>query len=146
MIGQQRSRRDILVVEDNAGDVLLVQESLSEHETQLHVATDGIEALAFLHQEGKYKDVPRPDLILLDLNLPRKDGREVLAEIKADDDLKVIPVIILTSSRSFDDVISTYRLHANSYISKPGDLDEYLDALKEVQQYWFRITELPSRR
>jgi two-component system, chemotaxis family, response regulator Rcp1 len=143
MTGLQHSRHDILIVEDNAGDVLLVQESLMEVETRLHVAVDGLEALAFLRQEGKYADVPRPDLILLDLNLPRKDGREVLAEIKADADLKVIPVIILTSSRALEDIITTYRLHANSYISKPTDLDEYLDALKTVQQYWFRTTELP---
>ena len=144
MTGLQHSRRHILIVEDNAGDVLLVRESLMEGETRLHVAVDGLEALAFLRQEGKYADVPRPDLILLDLNLPRKDGREVLAEIKADADLKVIPVIILTSSRALEDIIMTYRLHANSYISKPGDLDEYLEALKAVQQFWFRIAELPS--
>jgi CheY-like chemotaxis protein len=144
MTGLQHNKRHILIVEDNAGDVLLVQESLVEGETRLHVAIDGFEALAFLRQQGKFADVPRPDLILLDLNLPKKDGREVLAEIKADADLKVIPVIILTSSRALEDIITTYRLHANSYISKPGDLDEYLEALKAVQQFWFRIAELPS--
>ena len=137
------SRRDILIVEDNAGDVQLVQESLIDEETRLHVAVDGVQALAFLRQEGSYLKAPRPHLILLDLNLPGKDGREVLAEIKDDLELKVIPIIILSSSRSFEDIVTSYRLHANCYISKPGDLDEYLATLKAVQQYWFQISELP---
>ncbi len=137
------SRRDILVVEDNAGDVQLVQESLIDQETRLHVVVDGFQALAFLRHEGSYARVPRPHLILLDLNLPRKDGREVLAEIKGDAELKVIPVIVLTSSRTFEDILASYRLHANCYISKPSDLDEYLETLKALQHYWFRITELP---
>jgi CheY-like chemotaxis protein len=137
------SRHDILIVEDNAGDVQLVQESLIDEETRLHVAVDGIQAMAFLRQEGSYVKAPRPHLILLDLNLPKKDGREVLAEIKDDVDLRLIPVIILSSSRSYEDIVTSYRLHANCYISKPGDLDEYLEALKAVQQYWFQISELP---
>jgi len=107
------------------------------------VAVDGVQALAFLRQEGSYLKAPRPHLILLDLNLPGKDGREVLAEIKDDLELKVIPIIILSSSRSFEDIVTSYRLHANCYISKPGDLDEYLATLKAVQQYWFQISELP---
>lgn len=138
------SRRDILIVEDNAGDVQLVQESLIGEETRLHVTVDGVQALAFLRREGSYVKAPRPHLILLDLNLPKKDGREVLAEIKDDSELKLIPVIIFSSSRAFEDIVTSYRLHANCYISKPADLDEYLEALQAVQQYWFQISELPS--
>jgi len=111
---------------------------------KLHVVEDGMEALAFLKQEGKYTDVPRPELILLDLNLPRKDGRDVLAEIKADRDLKRIPVVILTTSQSEEDILRSYDLNANCYITKPLELDKFIEVVKFIEDFWLTIVKLPT--
>jgi two-component system response regulator len=136
---------DILLVEDSPTDVLMAQEAFAEtqvHHT-LHVVEDGVEAMAFLHHEGQYASEPRPDLILLDLNLPRKDGREVLAEIKADERLKRIPVVILTTSRNEHDVRNAYGLHANCYITKPVDFGQFLEVVKSIEDFWFTVVTLP---
>lgn len=137
---------EILLVEDNPGDVRLTQEAMKEGKmrNRLSVAVDGVEAMAFLRQEGKYADAPRPDVILLDLNLPRKDGRTVLAEIKADPDLKRIPVVILTSSKAEEDILNSYDSHANCYITKPSDLEQFIDVVKSVEGFWFQIVKLPK--
>ena len=111
---------------------------------KLHVVEDGMEAMAFLKKEGKYADSPRPDLILLDLNMPRKSGREVLAEVKADEDLKGIPIVILTTSRAEEDVLKSYNLHANCYISKPVDMDQFSRVVKTIKEFWFSIVRLPK--
>jgi CheY-like chemotaxis protein len=137
---------DILMIEDNSGDVRLTMEALKENKVHicLHVVADGIEAMGFLHREGKYTDAPRPDLILLDLNLPRKDGREVLAEIKTDTDLRRIPVVILTTSQAEEDVLRTYDLHANCFVTKPVDLDQFIRAVKHIEDFWLTIVKLPK--
>ncbi|XWX02479.1 response regulator [Aggregatilineales bacterium SYSU G02658] len=135
----------ILLVEDNPGDVRLTREALKEskmHNT-LHVAADGVEALRFLRGQGPYADAPRPDIILLDLNLPRKDGREVLAEIKADESLRRIPVVILTTSDDEHDILRSYDLHANCYITKPLDLRQFAMIVKTIENFWFQIVKLP---
>jgi chemotaxis family two-component system response regulator Rcp1 len=136
----------ILMVEDNPTDVLIAREGLlgAKMLNTLHVADDGIEAMEFLHQRGKYSEAPRPDLIVLDLNMPRKNGQEVLAEIKADDDLKHIPVIILTTSKSKEDISKSYGLHANCYISKPVDFDEFTQVVQTIQDFWFSTVTLPT--
>jgi chemotaxis family two-component system response regulator Rcp1 len=136
---------DILLVEDNSGDVRLTKEALKEGKVRnnLHVAVDGVEAIAFLHREGRYSEMPRPDIILLDLNLPKKDGREVLAEIKRDKDLKRIPVVVLTTSMAEEDIIKTYDLHANCYITKPLDLEKFISVVKMVEDFWLTIVKLP---
>ena len=136
---------EILMVEDNPGDVRLTQEALKEGKmlNNLHVVEDGVEALAFLRREGKYADAPRPDVILLDLNLPRKDGREVLVEIKADKNLRRIPVVILTVSEAEEDILKTYDLNANCYITKPLDLDQFIKVVKSIEKFWFTIVTLP---
>jgi chemotaxis family two-component system response regulator Rcp1 len=136
---------DILLVEDNPGDVRLTIEALKEDKLQnnLHVVKDGIEALTFLRQEGEYADAPRPDLILLDLNLPKKDGREVLEEIKADERLKRIPVVILTTSQAEEDILKTYGLHANCYITKPVDLEQFVRVVRSIEEFWLTIVRLP---
>jgi chemotaxis family two-component system response regulator Rcp1 len=136
---------EILLVEDSPGDVRLTREALKDAKMHihLHVASDGIEAMAFLKREGKYADVRRPDLILLDLNLPRKDGREVLEEIKESPSLKSIPVVILTTSASDEDVLRSYQLHANCYITKPVDLDGFLKVVKSIDNFWLAIVKLP---
>jgi CheY-like chemotaxis protein len=136
---------DILLVEDSPGDVRLTRESLKDAKMHinLHVASDGIEAMAFLRREGQYADAPRPDLILLDLNLPRKDGRQVLVEIKESLALMTIPIVILTTSASEEDVLRSYRLHANCYISKPVDLDGFLKVIKSIDNFWLSIVKLP---
>jgi len=136
---------EILMVEDNPGDVRLTQEALKEGKVRnkMHVVGDGVEALAFLRREGKYADAPRPDLILLDLNLPRKNGSEVLTEIKEDPDLRRIPVVILTISQAEEDILKTYDLHANCYISKPVDLDQFIKVVKSIEDFWFSIVKLP---
>ena len=136
---------EILMVEDNPGDVRLTQEALKEGKVRnkLHVVGDGVEALAFLRQEAKYSDAPRPDLILLDLNLPRKDGHEVLAEVKADESLRRIPVVILTISQAEEDILKTYDLHANCYITKPVDLDQFLKVVRTIEEFWLTIVRLP---
>jgi two-component system, chemotaxis family, response regulator Rcp1 len=138
---------DILLVEDNPGDVRLIKEALRDGKirTTLHVVRDGVEALAFMRREGQYVHAPRPDLILLDLNLPKKDGREVLTEIKVDDALRAIPVIILTTSQAEQDVLKAYGLHANCYITKPADLDQFLRAVQAIEDFWLTIVKLPSQ-
>jgi CheY-like chemotaxis protein len=136
---------EILLVEDSAADVLLTRETFIEFNivNSLHVVEDGVEALAFLHQEGKYASALRPDLILLDLNLPRKNGREVLAEIKANPKFRAIPVIILTTSHSEQDVLEAYDQHANCYIVKPVGFENFVEAMKTIRQFWFNIVTLP---
>jgi chemotaxis family two-component system response regulator Rcp1 len=135
----------VLMIEDNPTDVLIAKEGLFSANmlNTLHVADDGIEAMEFLRQRGKYADAPRPDLILLDLNMPRMNGQEVLAVIKADDDLKKIPVVILTTSRSEEDVSKAYGLHANCFISKPVDFDEFMKVVRTIQDFWFSVVTLP---
>jgi two-component system, chemotaxis family, response regulator Rcp1 len=137
---------EVLLVEDNPGDVRLTKEALREGKVRnnLHVAPDGVEALAFLRREGPYEDAVRPDLILLDLNLPRKDGREVLSEIKRDDTLRHIPVVVLTSSQAEQDILRAYDLHANCYVSKPVDLDQFITVVKSIENFWFTIVKLPT--
>jgi len=137
---------EILLVEDNPGDVRLTKEAMKEGKMRdnLSVARDGVEAMAFLRQEGQYADAPRPDVVLLDLNLPKKDGRAVLAEIKADPDLKRIPVVILTSSKADEDVLNSYDLHANCYVTKPGDLEQFIEVVKSVEGFWVQIVKLPK--
>lgn len=137
---------EILLVEDNPGDVRLTQEVLKEGKVHnnLSVAEDGVIALEFLRQEGKYRDAPHPDLILLDLNLPRKDGREVLMEIKADDKLKRIPVVILTTSQAEEDILKAYSLHGNCYVTKPVDLNQFIKVVKSIEEFWLTIVKLPA--
>ena len=136
---------DILLVEDSPADVRLTQEALREAKVlnALHVVQDGAAALAFLRREGQYAATQRPDLILLDLNLPRKDGREVLAEIKSDEVLKRIPVVVLTTSRAEEDVVRTYDLHANAYITKPVDLKQFLAVIHAIEEFWLAVVTLP---
>jgi chemotaxis family two-component system response regulator Rcp1 len=136
---------EILLVEDNPGDVRLTVEALrdSKVRNRIHVVDDGEKALAFLRCEGEYADARRPDLILLDLNLPRKDGREVLAEIKKDPTLQAIPVVILTSSAAEQDVVQAYNLHANCYITKPVDLEQFLRVIRSIEDFWLMVVMLP---
>jgi len=138
---------DILLVEDNPGDVRLAQEALKESKVRnkLFIVEDGVEAMAFLRQQGKYASAPRPDLILLDLNLPRKSGREVLAEIKTDEDLKRIPVVVLTVSRAEEDIIKCYNHHANCYITKPLDFNQFMEVTKSIEEFWLTIVKLPPK-
>jgi two-component system, chemotaxis family, response regulator Rcp1 len=139
---------DILLVEDNAGDVRLTQEVLKDSKVRnnLVVATNGEEALACLRKQGKFKNTSRPDLILLDLNLPIKDGREVLAQIKEDPDLKRIPVVILTTSKAEEDIMRTYDLHANCYVSKPVDLEQFCGVVRSLEDFWLAIVKLPNHK
>jgi len=136
---------EILLVEDSLGDVRLTQEALKEAKVRnrLHVVGNGVEAMAFLRQDGEYAKVPRPDLILLDLNLPKKDGREVLAEIKSDENLRRIPVVILTISESEEDILETYNHHANCYITKPVNLNKFLEVVKSIEDFWLTVVKLP---
>ena len=135
----------VLLVDDNPGDVRLTQEAFKDAKVHLemHVAYDGVEAMEFLQRQGRHADSPRPDLILLDLNLPRKDGREVLAEVKSDPALKMIPVVILTTSASDVDIERSYLLHANCYISKPVDLDGFLTVVRSIDNFWLSVVKLP---
>ncbi len=137
---------DILLVEDNPGDVRLTQEAIKEDKmiANLHVVMDGQEAMAFLRNEGNYADAPCPDLILLDLNLPKKDGREVLADIKSDENLKQIPVVVLTTSKSDEDILKAYKLNANCYITKPVDMDQFIKVVKAIDNFWFTVVKLPG--
>jgi chemotaxis family two-component system response regulator Rcp1 len=139
---------DILLVEDSPGDIRLAQEALKESKVRnkLFVVEDGVEAMAFLRQQGKYAEVPRPDLILLDLNLPRKSGREVLAEIKSDEELKRIPVVVLTVSRAEEDILRSYDHHANCYITKPLDFSQFMEITKSIEQFWLTIVMLPPKQ
>jgi CheY-like chemotaxis protein len=136
----------ILLVEDNPGDVRLTQEAFKENKVRnsLSVVEDGLEAMAFLHRAGKYTEAPRPDLILLDLNLPKKNGREVLKEIKEDPKLKSIPVVVLTTSKAEEDIIKSYNLHANCYITKPVDLEQFITVVKSIEDFWLTVVKLPS--
>jgi len=136
---------EILLVEDNPGDARLAREAFQDAKVRnaLHWVDNGQEAMDFLRKEGKHARAPRPDLILLDLNLPRKDGREVLAEIKADPDLKRIPVVILTVSKDEEDVMKTYNLHANCFITKPIDLNQFIKVVKSIEDFWLTVVKLP---
>ncbi len=137
---------EILLVEDNPGDVRLTQEALADAKVanEMHVASDGIDALAWLRREGKFVDAPRPDLILLDLNMPRMDGREVLAEIKKDSALKSIPVVVLTTSDADEDILKSYELHANCYITKPVDFEQFVKVVQTIENFWLTLVKLPG--
>lgn len=137
---------EILLVEDNPGDARLTQEALREGKIRnnLHHVKDGVEALAFLKREGAYVKVPTPDLILLDLNLPRKDGRQVLGEIKEDPRLRLIPVVVLTTSEAEKDIVKSYELHANCYITKPVDLEKFIEIVRAIESFWLAVVTLPS--
>ncbi|MHB8084550.1 MAG: response regulator [Dehalococcoidia bacterium] len=136
---------DVLLVEDNPGDVRLTREALKDAKLviNLHVVGDGVEAMAFLRHEKGYASKPRPDLVLLDLNLPKKDGREVLAEIKNDVDLRRIPVVVVTTSKAEEDILKSYDLHANCYVTKPLDLDQFVTVVHSIEQFWLTIVKLP---
>jgi len=136
---------EILLVEDNPGDVRLTQEALKEGKVynNLHWAKDGVEALEFLKRQGKHAKAPRPDIILLDLNLPKKDGREVLAVVKNDADLKHIPVVVLTTSEAEEDVLKSYSLHANCYVTKPVDLEKFIHVVQSIDRFWLTVVTLP---
>ena len=139
---------DILLVEDSPGDVRLTMEALADAKisNDITVASDGLEALEILQQKGEFKDATRPDLILLDLNMPRMDGRELLGIIKADDNLRNIPVVVLTISQSEKDILESYDLRANCYITKPVDLDQFLVVVNSIQEFWLSIVKLPSNQ
>jgi two-component system response regulator len=147
MMNQETSLRaiEILMVEDSPSDALISREALEYAKVlnRLHVVEDGVRAIAFLRREGSYAQAPRPDLILLDLNLPKKDGREVLAEVKADDQLKTIPVVVLTTSRAEEDILRAYGLHANCYITKPVDFVRFAEVVRAIEHFWFTIVSLP---
>ena len=138
---------EILLVEDNPGDVRLTIEALKEGKVRnrLSVARDGVEALAFLRRQGAHANAARPDLILLDLNLPRKDGREVLADIKEDKSLRRIPVVVLTTSKAEEDILRTYDLHANCYIAKPMDLEQFISVVRSIDDFWLSVVRLPPK-
>jgi CheY-like chemotaxis protein len=136
---------DVLLVEDDPGDVLMTREAFEHYKirNQLHVVTDGEQALQFLHRTGDYARAPRPGLILLDLNLPRRDGLEVLADLKADPGLRVIPVVILTTSQAEEDILRSYSLHANAYVSKPVDFEHFMDVIRQIDNFFLTVVELP---
>ena len=138
---------EILLVEDSPSDALLTREALSTSKllNKMHVVDNGVDAIAFLRREGPYAHVPPPDLILLDLNLPKKDGREVLREIKADDDLRVIPVVVLTSSDAEEDILKSYKLNANCYITKPVEFDKFVTVVRSIREFWIAVVTLPPR-
>jgi CheY-like chemotaxis protein len=138
---------EILLVEDNVGDVRLTQEALKDAKVAntMHVVEDGVAALDFLYQRGAYAEVPRPDLILLDLNLPKKNGREVLEQIKQDEHLKSIPVVILTTSQAEADIADAYSLHANCYITKPVEFGQFIRVVRAIEEFWFTIVTLPDK-
>lgn len=144
-VGKATTLIEILLVEDNPGDVRLAEEALRDNKlyNRVSVVQDGVEALKFLRREGKFAEAPRPDIILLDLNLPRKDGREVLAEIKGDKDLRRIPVVILTTSQSEDDVHKTYDLSGNCYIAKPVNWEQFIEIVKSIENFWLTVVKLP---
>ena len=137
---------DILLVEDDPGDVLMTREAFEHHKIRntLHVVKDGVEALEFLRRQGKYENAPRPGLILLDLNLPRKDGREVLAEVKQDPDLRTIPIVVLTTSEAEEDVLKSYQLHANAYVTKPVDFERFVSIVRQIDDFFVSVVRLPS--
>jgi CheY-like chemotaxis protein len=139
---------EVLLVEDDPGDVLMTQEAFAEHKVRnrLAVVSDGEEAMAYLRREGEYADAVRPDLVLLDLNLPRRDGREVLAEIKGDQDLRQIPVVVLTTSQADEDILRSYSLHANAYVTKPVDFETFISVVRQIDQFFVSVVKLPPRR
>lgn len=142
---QPQTQFDILLVEDSPGDVRLIQEALRDRtRNKLHVVSDGVAAMAFLRREAKYANAPRPDLILLDLNLPKKDGREVLSEIKDNEDLRQIPVIVLTTSNADPDIMKSYNLHANCYVTKPTNLDQFIGVIRAIEDFWMSVAKLPA--
>jgi CheY-like chemotaxis protein len=138
---------EVLLVEDDPGDVMMTQEAFQEHRVnnRLRVVSDGDEALSYLRREGRYAEAARPDLILLDLNLPRRDGREVLAEIKTDDTLRRIPVIVLTTSQADEDIVRSYQLHANAYVTKPVDFDRFISVVRQIDEFFVGVVKLPPR-
>ena len=146
MLGDDVRPIEVLLVEDDEGDVLITREALAEGKVlnRLNVASDGVEALAYLRREGRYGDATRPDLILLDLNLPRRDGRQVLADVKADTDLRRIPVVVLTTSEAEEDVLRSYDLHANAYVTKPVDFDRFVDVVRQIDDFFISVVRLPS--
>jgi CheY-like chemotaxis protein len=146
-IGDGVRHINVLLVEDDPGDVLMTREAFEEYlHNGLDVVTDGAAALAFLRREGEYADAVRPDLVLLDLNLPRRDGREVLREIKDDADLRTIPVIVLTTSQAEEDVLRSYQLHANAYVTKPVDFEGFIEAIKQIDHFFVSVVQLPRER
>ena len=138
---------EILLVEDNPGDARLTQEAMraAKMTNVLHVVEDGVQAMEFLRRRSRFKDAPRPDLILLDLNLPKKDGRSVLAEVKTDPDLRRIPVVVLTTSRSEEDVLQAYDMHANAYVTKPVNLEKFMRIVALIDEFWLKVVTLPGR-
>ena len=144
-VSSKRKHVNILLVEDNLGDIRLTQEAFKEGKVRNNLITvrDGVGAMAYLRQEGAYTNAVRPDLILLDLNLPKKDGREVLAEIKSDERLKIIPVVVLTTSDAEQDILETYNLHVNCYIKKPVDLDQFIKVVRCIEDFWVETVTLP---
>ncbi|HEY2672638.1 MAG TPA: response regulator [Rugosimonospora sp.] len=138
---------EVLLVEDDPGDVLMTREAFEEHKVgnRLRVVSDGVDALAYLRREEPYEDAARPDLILLDLNLPRRDGREVLSEIKNDDSLCRIPVVVLTTSQADEDILRSYQLHANAYVTKPVDFDQFVTVVKQIDEFFISVVKLPPR-
>lgn len=147
MTDQTPSAIEILLVEDNPADVRLTQEALKESKVanNLHTVGDGLDALRFLRREEEFAEAPRPDLILLDLNLPRKSGREVLEEVKEDQDLRRIPVVVLTTSEAEQDIVRSYELHANAYIRKPVDFDQFTEVVRLIEDFWFTVVKLPPK-
>ncbi len=139
---------DILLVEDNPADIDLTRESLDEAQilSNLHVVQDGVEAMTFLNQESPHEDAPIPDLVLLDLNLPKKDGREVLRECKEDEQLRKLPIVVLTSSQAEADIARAYDLHANSYVVKPVELSAFVEIMKQIEGFWLRVVKLPDEQ
>ncbi len=144
---ENASMIEVLLVEDDPGDVLMTQEAFEEHKlrNRLSVVSDGAEALAYLRREGEFREAVRPDLILLDLNLPKRDGREVLAEIKADADLRQIPVVVLTTSQADEDIARSYLLHANAYVTKPVDFDRFITVVRQIDEFFVSVVKLPPR-
>ena len=138
---------EVLLVEDDPGDVLMTKEAFEDYKVvnQLHVVNDGTEAMAFLRREGEHAEKPRPDLVLLDLNLPRMDGREVLEAIKSDPDLASIPVVVLTTSEAEEDVLRSYSLHANAYVTKPVDFDRFIQVVRQIDDFFVTVVRLPTR-
>jgi CheY-like chemotaxis protein len=139
---------EVLLVEDDPGDVVLIREAFEHNKVYnaLRVVSDGVEAIEFLRGEGEHEGAPRPGLILLDLNLPRKDGREVLAEIKDDADLRTIPIVVLTTSEAEDDIVRSYDLHANAYVTKPVDFDRFIEVVRQIDDFFVSVVKLPNRR
>jgi CheY-like chemotaxis protein len=138
---------DVLLVEDDPGDVLMTREAFADHKVKnnLHVVDNGVDAMAFLRRDGEYADAPTPDLVLLDLNLPKMDGREVLGLIKEDESLRSIPVVVLTTSEAEEDVLKSYQLHANAYVTKPVDFERFLEVVRQIDEFFVTVVKLPRR-